>query len=286
MTKIACQYAIVRFAPFVETGEFANVGILMMAPKQRYFSFKLETRRHGRITRFFEELEPKLYREALYTLREELRRVHEVLKTHGFDKRRKTNDIDFARHLFAEVVRPRESIVRFSEPRIVLAKNPKEKLMELFAFYVERNFVTKEYKETVLEKGIRKLLYQAQIGERFQRMEIGDDEYKATFPFVEQVGHQPVKVIKPLHLAQNKPSKIIDHGGAWLFRIEELKRRNKLPDKVLFTVAGPDDESDNDRRQHAFSEMVGRLEETGVDVVPYTDKERVIEFARVHARIQ
>lgn len=65
MNKVACQYAIVRFAPYVETGEFANVGVLMVAPRQPYFGFKLETRRHGRITRFFEELEPKFYREAL-----------------------------------------------------------------------------------------------------------------------------------------------------------------------------------------------------------------------------
>lgn len=39
MTRIACQYAIVRFAPFVETEEFANVGIIMIAPKQRFFGF-------------------------------------------------------------------------------------------------------------------------------------------------------------------------------------------------------------------------------------------------------
>ena len=279
MTKIACHYAIVRFAPFVETGEFANVGILMMAPRQRYFGFKLETRRHGRITRFFEELDSTLYREALYALREELSRVHETLNAHGFDGRRKTNDIDFARQLFSEVIRARESIVRFSEPRIVLAKEPKQKLKELFSFYVERNFVTKKYKEAVLEKGIRKWLYQAQIGERFQRMALGDDEYQATFPFVEQVEDQPVKVIKPLHLAQDKPSRIIDHGGAWLFRIEELRRRNRLPDKVMFTVAGP--EKQNDRRHHAFDEIVGRLEETGIDVVPYRDKQRVIQFARL-----
>lgn len=74
MNKIACQYAIVRFAPFVETGEFANVGILMIAPKERFFGFKLETRRHGRITRFFEELDRKHYTQALYQVREELTR--------------------------------------------------------------------------------------------------------------------------------------------------------------------------------------------------------------------
>lgn len=280
MSKFACQYAIVRFAPYVETGEFANVGILMMAPKLSYFGFKLETRRHGRITRFFEELNPKLYREALQTLQEELQRAHDVLKAHGFDSHRKVTDSDFARHLFSEIVRPRESIVRFSESRLVLADDPEEKLKELFAFYVERNFVTKEYEESVLEKGVREWLTQAQIGQRFQRMAIGDDEYQATFPFVEQRDDRPVKVIKPLHLAQDKPSKIIDHGGSWLFRIEELRRRNRLPDKVLFTVAGPEDS--HDRRQRAFEEIVGRfLDDTGVEVVDYMNRERVIEFARI-----
>ena len=197
MNKIACQYAIIRFAPFVETGEFANVGIVMMVPKERYFGFKLETRRFGRITKFFEELEPKLYRQTLFALRDELERVHEVLKAHGFDKRRKSQDIGFAQHLFSEVVRTRESIVRFSEPRIVMVQEPKDKLKELFAYYVERNFVTREYVETRLEKGIRRWLYQMKLGERFQRMTIGDEDYQATFPFVEQVDKRPVKVIKP-----------------------------------------------------------------------------------------
>ncbi len=140
MNRSACQYAIVRFAPFVETGEFANVGILMMAPRARYFGFKLETRRFGWITRFFEDLEPSLYREALRTLRDELERVHDLLKTHGFDKRRQSPDLDLAQRLFTEVVRPRESIVRFSEPGIVMVEEPAAKLEALFALLRRTKF--------------------------------------------------------------------------------------------------------------------------------------------------
>lgn len=279
MNKMACQYAIVRFAPFVETGEFANVGILMIAPKERFFGFKLETRRHGRITRFFEELDRKHYTQAINQLNDELARVHEVLKGHGFDRRRKVNDIDFARHIFAEVVRPRESIVRFSEPRVVLTEKPKQKLQDLFAYYVERNFVTKEYKEAVLERGVRKLLVQAQIADHFQRMAIGDDEYQTNFPFVQQVGERPVKIIKPLNLAQDNPSKIIERGGFWRFRLDELKRRGKLPERVLFTVAGP--EVRETKRHHAFREAVDWLEGASIEVVGATEKERILDFARV-----
>ncbi|MGB2108952.1 MAG: DUF3037 domain-containing protein, partial [Marinobacter vinifirmus] len=41
MTRFACNYAIVRFMPYVETGEFANVGVLPWIPKQKTLLFKL-----------------------------------------------------------------------------------------------------------------------------------------------------------------------------------------------------------------------------------------------------
>jgi hypothetical protein len=277
MNKIACHYAIIRFVPFVETGEFANAGVLMMAPKARYFDFKLQYRRCKRITDFFDEIDAKFYREAIRALREELGRIHGILKANGFDGRRSTVDLNLARDLFNELIRPRESILRFSDPGIVLTDDPKEKLKELYEFYVERSFVTKHYQETILEKGLRKWLYKAQLSERFQRIALGDEDYQATFPFVEQVDQRPVKAIKPLHLAQEKPSKIIDHGATWLFRVSELKQRDRLPDKVLFTVSGP--ENDDEPRQRAFTDIVGRLEETGVDVTDYANRQHILDFA-------
>ena len=52
MKKYACQYAIVRFLPYLETGEFANVGIVMLCPDAGFFDFKL-LRHVRRITAFF-----------------------------------------------------------------------------------------------------------------------------------------------------------------------------------------------------------------------------------------
>lgn len=276
MKKIPCQYAIVRFTPFVETGEFANVGIVMMAPEERFFGYKLLTRRHGRITKFFEELDAKVFRTAMNELKEELGRVHDVLKGYGFDRRLKDNDIDFARQLFAEVMRPRETIVRYGEPRVVLTDNPKEKLKGLFAFYVERNFVTKEYRETVMEKGLRQLFFQHQLGERFHRTKVGDDEFHVTFPFVEMSNEHPTKIIKPLNLAQGDPTKILEHGNKWEFRIQKLQDQHNLSAKVLFAVDGPDE---GGKRAKAYQEAVGMLNETGVDVLPYKDRTEILQFA-------
>lgn len=277
MNKFASLYTIVHFAPFVETGEFANVGIVMMAPDQRYFGFKLMGRRHSRVTHFFEQLDPKVFRTLLGSLREELDRVASMLRQHGFDRRLRNNDVDFAKRMFLEIVRPRETIIKFSEPRAVLAEDLGAKLEELYGHYVERDFVTREYQETVLERGIRKWLFQAHAGERFTRLEVGNDEYHVTLPFVETHRDMPVKAIKPLHLAHSQPSKILDHGGQWLFRVQSLKRRNLLPEKILFAVGGPE-ESDG-LRFKAYKEIVASLQDIdGVNVVPILEKNQILDF--------
>ena len=276
MSKVACQYAIIRFAPFVETGEFANVGIIMMAPKQRFFGFELELKRFKRITHFFEDVDAQLYKKTLHNLKDELERVADMLNVHGFDKRLKTNDIDFANGLFNEVVRTRETIVRFSEVRTVLTDDPKEKIKELFAFYVERNFATKKYQEQLLESKVRKLLSLADIGEHFEREKLGGDNYHVTFPFVKHDADEPVKVIKPLHLGHDEPTKIYDHGAAWINRINRLKGKFLEPERVLFTLAGPNGDGN---RLDAYHDIEKELKAIGVRTTTCNDGDEITQFA-------
>lgn len=276
MKKIPCLYAIVRFTPFVETGEFANVGIILMAPAARHFAFKLMIQKHARVTHFFEQLDAQVFKNTMKNVREELERAAALLRQHGFDKRFKFNDVDFARNLFAEIVRPRETVIKFGEPRALLAEDLPTALNELYGHYVERSFVTREYKETVMERGLRKLLFQARLVERFERVDIGDEEYHVAFPFVEQVDDQPLKAIKPLHLAQEQPTKIIEHGGQWIIRVRQLRKRALLPDQVLFAVQGP---KTNDARERAFEDIVDDLRREHVIVTPFANKEDILSFA-------
>lgn len=269
MKRIPCQYAIARFQPFIETGEFANVGIVMIAPKLGFFNFELFTKRYGRITRFF-KLEPRIFGAAMQNLKDDLERIANMLKT-------KHNDIEFAKNIFLEIIRPRETIVRFSNPRVVLAEDPKATLKELFGFYVKRNFVTKKYQEDLV-KGIRSLLDEAGIGDRFKKRAItGNLNYQVNFPFVELRNERAFKIIKPLSLDQEKTEKIIDQGIEWGARIRELKRQDTLPQKVLFAVNGPDGSSERGR---AYKIAVERLKEAEIDVIPYNDKEEILKFAR------
>jgi hypothetical protein len=275
MKKIPCLYAIVRFTPFVETGEFANVGIILIAPTQRHFAFKLMIQKHSRVTHFFEQLDAQVFKATMKHLRDELERVAGVLRQHGFDPRDAFNDGAFARNLFAEIIRPRETVIKFSEPRALLADDLTTSLDDLYGHYVERSFVTREYQEMVLERGLRRLLSQVRLAERFGRVEIGDEDYHVAFPFVEQRDHQPFKAIKPLHLAHEQPTKIIEHGGQWLMRIKQLRKRGQLPEKVLFAVQGP---VTDDARERAYEDIVEDLRKEQVTVRPYSDKEDILAF--------
>lgn len=277
MKKIPCLYAIVRFCPFVETEEFANIGVVMIAPEHRVFEFKLMTRKHARVTNFFEQLDAPLFRTAVQNLKEELTRIRGLLQRHGFDKRLANNDAEFARALFGELVRPRESVIKFSNTRAVLLVDARAKLEELYGYYVERDFITVEYREQFLEKTLRRWLVEAGVNDRFERLEVGNDDYHATFPFVEQNKGEVEIAIKPLNLGQEQPSKIIDHGGAWIWKLNQLKRKKLFPRRVLITVDSPKD-SLTPARINAYHEVVADLTSLGATVLPHDQRDDILKF--------
>jgi hypothetical protein len=275
MKKFACQYALLRFRPFVETGEFANVGIALMAPDARFFGFRV-LKKYGRITQFFHQLDRQVYLDGRQLFKEEMERFGKELRHLALDGRKTRPDLALARNLFAEVVRPREAMLQFSEQRLVLADDPKTKLLQLFDHYVERNFVTKEYQERLLENNVRKLLVRAQVGTKYQREKIGTEDFSVNFPFVRMIDGVPGKVIKPLFLAQDDTTKILTHGGQWVDKIRRLRKRGALPADVLFPVTEP---ATNTKPYHAFQEIRTDLLAAGVEVVPANDESLIIQFA-------
>lgn len=277
MKKFACQYALLRFRPFVETGEFANVGIVMMAPEARFFGFRL-LKRYGRITQFFHQLDRKVYLEGRELFKEELDRFTGELRRLALDGRKTQPDILLARNLFTELVRPREAMLQFAEQRVVLADNPKEKLVQLFDHYIERNFVTKEYKERLLESTVRKLLFRGQMGTQYRPEKIGTPDFAVNFPFVLMADGKAQRIIKPLYLAQGDTTKILNHGGQWVDKVRRLRKRNALPKDVLFPVTAPQTDT---KAYDAFTEIRDDLVTIDVQVVPANDESRILKFATV-----
>jgi len=283
MNKIACQYAVVRFSPFIETGEFANIGIIMMAPKYNFFDFQLATKRYARITRFFDDIDASVYKKTINNFKIEMKRITDTLNSHSFHNHSNNRSDSFSNDIFSEITRDRETIIRFSNIRTVLANDPQDKLTELFEYYVERNFVTKVYKETILEKGVRKLLLDANIGKQYKKRIIGDNSYHVSFPFVgHKKGNNNNRIIKPLHLGHDESTQIYEHGDSWISKIKRLKEKRYLQtENVLFTLSGP--ESGTGIRFEVYSEIEKKLLDTGVQVLSFeNNREKIINFAATY----
>ena len=276
MNKFACRYAVLQFVPYVETGEFANVGVVLACPQSGYFGFRLQARKHKRVTDFFDELPKQVYQRSVNIMLGELKRTaDEAEKIARFA----TSDrAEYLRQLFEALVHPRETLMRFSQPRVVLSDDPAAEVAKQFDHYVDRAFVTPEYVEQGIEKRLKVLLDGLELRQPFRADRVGDDEVYARFPLVQKRGGEVAKIIKPFNLSQAETMGIYDHGAVWLDKVRRLRDRNLLPADVMFAVAGPP-ESDT-KRFAAFLEICKSLEAQDVVPVDANKTDQIADFAQ------
>lgn len=272
MKQVACRYAVVQFTPYSETGEFANVGVVLLCPTTKYFGFRLQTRRYKRVTGFFDELPKDVYLRAMQVIKAELQRVGDVVA--GAPE---SGQADYLRQVFDSLLHPREAIVRFSAPRVVLTDDPAVELAKQFDHYVDRSFASPEYVEHAIEKRIKALLGSLELKQPFKPARVGNDDVYVKFPLVQQRGESVAKIIKPFNLNQKELMGIYDHGATWLQRVKLLRKHNLLPHDVLFAVSGPS-EADV-KRYAAFSEIQRELLAEDVICVDEQAHHRIAEFA-------
>jgi Protein of unknown function (DUF3037) len=275
--KHACRYTIVRFMPYTETGEFANVGIVLMSPSAKFFGYLL-IGKVGRITAFFDELDPNIFRQAKKTYAEELMRISEAIQ-HAFAGLSQGASPDFAGFAFSQLVTPREGLMYADTDRAVLAEDPAEKLRELYDQYVGRAFATKAHQERYVEKRIHGILRAAHLTGLYKEQTlVGGDSYKARMPFVRSdESGQVVRVIKPLYLAHDDPTRLYDHGWEWLGKIKKLRRDSTLSGEVLFAVEKPKDNFG--ARAAAYASLVQDFTSEQIQVKPEEDDAGIVEFA-------
>jgi hypothetical protein len=273
MNRLACQYAIIRFLPYAETGEFANVGIVLACPETGFLDARLmPTKKTGRITGFFEQLDKQIYRDTLSYLDDELQRVRQMVRDAG-----NRDGGALVKQMFAGLTRPREALLRFSETRVVLAEDPTVTLDKLFARFVERDFANKQYHDKLLERGVREVLVRANLREYFKPAEVGSESLHIQVPFVHMRDGQPTHAIKPLDLGKDEANQVYEHGGHWLERVRRLGKHELLPEAMLFAVNVPAPTDTAVRR--AADEIVSDLREAGVVVAEAADATAIIQFA-------
>jgi len=277
--KAICNYAVIRFLPYPETEEFANVGIVMICNTPRRFEYKIETRRRDRITHFFPEMDPGIYTTARDLCDKELHRVAQMVN-HAEAAEQPQLDLDEKSliNLFREVVRPRESIMRYSGIRTVATDNPHTTLEALFEHYVERQFANRDdYQEKVMQKRLAHFLKEQKLDKLYTERTFLDPEtgYKVKLPFVKEQDGKVLRAIKPLHLDKRDATHILEHGDRWCSRLERLNKLADHPEHLLFVIKEPDDM----KKKAAAEEVREKIIAQGAETVDEENKQGLREFA-------
>jgi hypothetical protein len=276
MNQFVCNYSIARFRPYRETGEFVNVGVVLLCPELDFFGHLFEHRKHKRITDFFPELDLEIFKTGLSGLLKELnrlaRRDEPAQFVLGAEARARIA-------VFKELVRPRETLFHFGEIATLLAADPQAKLQELFDFYIKRQFARdREYQEIIMRRRLADFLQKTELA-RFYRQDerVGNDEYNVLLPFVHFEGNAPRKAIKPLHLAKSTPTEIYRHGDAWISSVRRLRQIQHLPKELLFTVKAPDFRG---MCAQAAQQVCDELQRLETITIPFADTQRIRAFAQ------
>jgi hypothetical protein len=275
--KLPCDYAILRFLPYPETEEFVNVGVVLMQAKTGFFAFDI-AKRWKRVTAFFTELDADIYRAGLGFVRQELQEFKQYF-CEGVHNERLPLEFPGMGAAFANLVRPRESLFRYSGIRTVMTENPTQKLADLFDQYVMRQFaIEREYQEMVMTNRLRKLFVETKLNEFYREHgSLGRDDYEVSVPFIYRRADRVLRAIKPLNLNQESTTKVADHGDMWVSRMRRLKALDALPELMIFPVREP---TEGTKRKAAARGIVKELKNYGAAVVPFEAPETVISLAR------
>ncbi|MFM2480344.1 DUF3037 domain-containing protein [Celerinatantimonas sp. YJH-8] len=267
--KNLVRYSVIRFMPFAETQEFANVGIVLHAPNSETVLFKLANKRFSRVSQFFDDLDGQLYSNAIDMFDAELRRIQNLAHDmHG------KNLVMFMN----EATRPREGFLTFSETAVLLTQNTLTDVLEqLFLQYVGRNFNTKEHREILLAQELKRQLNSvSQYKYKKQTLDTGYMSFD--LPLVARDSIQ-TKAVKPMSFNQSDSLRLIDHGARWILRVKNLIDSNVIKSEdFLFAVEHP--EFETSRLENAFQKVEDDMNELGVKVYRADDLDRINTFAR------
>jgi len=264
--KTLCLYAIVRFMPYAETQEFANVGVVMCVPDKSIFKFKLAPTRFGRVTQFFEDLDGGIYKTALQLYENELLRIQKYVESNGST---------LTAQVFRELTRHREGVIYFGNIRTALINNPDTKLEELFEHYVKRAFANNEYKEKVLEKHVRAMFRTEQIT-GFKKQKLPTSLGGFEVPFAKKDEHR-IRVIKPLAFEQKTPLLAFEHTRTWAERLQRfVGEAQQAPDDVLFAIEKPLHKN----FITAYDEALDLIQQNGM--MATTKDSEILEFGKLN----
>ena len=267
--KTLYEFSVIRFMPFAETQEFANVGIVLWSSNPNVVLTKLAPAPFNRINNFFDDLDGKLYGNARQIMDLELDRIKRYVTSSSI------KDFD---SIMSELTRQREGVMTYSEVGGVLADNAEYVLEKLYSAFIGRDLpVSKEQRERIMVGELKNMFACLPYSYKEKPLDTGFGKIKV--PLVTVIGHE-VRAIKPMAFNQIKPMDIVEHGDKWISRIgHALDAKSVDAENFLFTVDTP--KSKKEEILFAYESVINNMIGLGVNVIPFSNTSEVMSFANM-----
>ena len=270
MKKYACKYVVLRFAPYSETGEFANVGVLLYSKSHNFFVFKLDTSDIGaRVSRFFHIDDKQVFKFAMASYQKELAFIQEQVAHHHMT----------AQEAFGFLVKPRATLLRFSEVRTVITDSIDGTLDSIFARMVSHSSSSQTKNRQKLSSLLRSQLNLLRLERPFRQHRFAKSGFEATYNFT-QLGEQgePLKLIQPIELSDRlTPKEIFEVVDGNEVRLNRMASLELLPKKVLL----PFSLSENRTKEADEAWSIVKIELSNIgELVDIKNKAAIEKFAK------
>ncbi|MGC1481840.1 MAG: DUF3037 domain-containing protein [Chthoniobacterales bacterium] len=240
--KTAFRFATVELCPYPELGEFVIVGVVLVTRRRELVFRVLPANRTTRLTRFFPEIERAVFTETLRAVKAEFEILEMNLQGGHIGTEPLNLDGGEWQTIFQLLTAPREGFLRIESRGTAIADDTDRWINNAFERFVMRTVdgITDPAERTLTEH-IGGLLREWRLAKLYRAEMVGGEHIHARFPFAytPEGIDTPRRVIKPLHLAQDTPTKVLEHGDAWLQKIRRLRQFRKAPAEIIFPVKIP-----------------------------------------------
>ena len=120
-----CNYALLRFIPYPQTGEMVNVGVVVNCLQPCFLHFLAEEKLPDRVKALFPDYDAAAFAAVVAAMGKEVKRISGRIRI--------PKDCQLA---FNELVRHRQNTFRYGEVRTALTEDPRNFSEELFLRYV------------------------------------------------------------------------------------------------------------------------------------------------------
>lgn len=265
-----CLYSIVRYAPFAETEEFANIGVVLCAPKKHTFFFRLTQSNDARVTSFFRD--DTIFPFAKDAIARELKFAQ--------DQTKNINSPEELANFFSYLTAKRESIFHFSATRVVMSLDPEKELHRVYDQFINHSDYNKERREEILAKELkRRLNAYSELQNVFKKETFGGDLTRFSMPFVAKQEEEVLCAIKPLAFVQREPGKMMEHCDSWVSRVTRAANENLLNlANVLFTIDAHKNPTTSESK--AMDEIRRTFDRNKLSHFRHDDEKSIIDFAK------